>query len=271
MKRIIFPLLLWLFLAGSCKAPKDVVYFQHIENLTEEQKEAMNQVYNPKICIDDALIINVTSPDGETAAKYSLPPYSYYTPAGSSGGKNNYTETTNLHTYLVDESGCIHFPLLGRIQLAGLSIHEATRKMEELLKPTVPGVLVGVSISNFKVGIVGEVGSPNMYQIEGARVSILDLIAMAGDLRITGDRKNVWLYRDNNGKKEYIQMDLTDPALFASPYFYLQQNDVLYVAPNDAQKKNSRYNSEKTYRTSLFAMIISGLTAVSTIIVQTSK
>lgn len=271
MKYICIPLLSLLsilLLATSCKTPKDVVYFQGIDQLTPAQEAAMNQIHIPKICVDDVLVINVTSPDGQSAAGYSVAPYVYNKPGESDA---SLSETQNLYTYLVDEEGYIKFPRLGRVQLAGLTVNEANRKMEELIMPAVPKVLVSVQIVNFKVGIIGEVKNPDIYSINGTRVSILDLMAMAGDLKITGDRKNVLLMRDHNGVKEHAILDLTDPAIFTSPYYYLQQNDMVYVAPNKAQKKNAKYNEEKGFMASLFALILSGLTSVATIIVQTSK
>lgn len=266
MKRIFFPLLFLLVLLGSCKTPKNISYFQGIENLTQEQEDAMNQVYNSKICNDDVLIINVTSPDRETAAYFNPPPYAYYMPGESEIGIS--AETQNLYTYLVDEDGYINFSVLGRIKIAGLTINEANRMMEELIKPSVPSVLVNITIANFKVGVIGEVVRPNTYSIKSSRVSVLDLIAMAGDLTIVGDRRDVLLLRDNNGIKERIHMDLTDPAIFASPYYYLQQNDIVYVRPNKAQKRNSMYSNENNFKISMFSAIFSAVSVISTTVLS---
>lgn len=269
MKHLLFSALFLLVFVSSCKTPQTISYFQGIEDLTPEQIEAMNQTHNPKICVDDFLIINVTSPDRETASPYNPPPYGIYMPGESEIGIS--AETQNLYTYLVDEEGHINFPVLGRIKIAGLTINEANRMMEGLIKESVPQALVNIQIANFKVGIIGEVVRPNMYTIKSGRISIVDLVAMAGDLTIMGDRENLWLLRDNNGVKERIHMDLTDPAIFASPYYYLQQNDVVYVTPNKAQKRNSLYNNEKTYMISLFSVIISALSVISTTIIQSVK
>ena len=265
MKHIFFPVLL-LVVLGSCKTPQNISYFQGIETITEEQKAAMNQTHNPKICIDDALIINVTSPDRETAAAYNPPPYAYYKPGESEIGIS--AETQNLYTYLVDEEGFIKFPLLGRIKIAGLTVNEANRMMKGLIKEAVPNVLVNIQIANFRIRIIGEVARPNEYSIKSNRISILDVIAMAGDLTIMGDRKNVWLLRDNNGIKEQFSLDLTDPAIFASPYYYLQQNDIVYVVPNKAQKRNSMYSNENNFRLSVFASIFSAASVVSSTILS---
>ena len=258
MKRLLFPVLLSVVLLSSCKTPQSITYFQGIENLTMDQMNSIEQAHNPKICIDDVLIINVTSPDRETAAPYNPPPYGIFMPGESEIGIS--AETQNLYTYLVDDQGEINFPVLGRVKIAGLTINEATRMMEELLKDGLPGGLVNITIANFKVRIIGEVARPNEYSIKNTRISILDLIAMAGDLTIMGDRKNVLLVRDMNGNKEYLKYDLTDPAIFTLPHYYLQQNDVVYVYPNNAQKRNSLYSNEHNFRISFFSLILSSIT-----------
>ncbi len=262
MNRFFFPVFVcFVILLSSCRTPKDISYFQGIDNLTEEQKKAMNQTYNPRICIDDILIINVTSPDRETAAPYNPPPYGYYKPGEAEIGIS--AETQNLYTYLVDEQGYINFPVLGRVEIAGLTINEANRMMEDMLRSSLPKVLVNIQIANYKVGIFGEVARSNTYTIKSTRVSILDLIALAGNLNINADRKNILLIRDNNGSKELVHMDLTDPAIFASPYYYLQQNDMVYVEPNKAQKRNALYSNENGYRLSIFTAVVSVLSLVA--------
>ena len=260
MNRIFF-LAIWLiFLFGSCRTPKDLSYFQGIEQLTEEQREAMNQQYIPRICIDDALIIYVTSPDRETAAPFTAPPYGYYMQGEAEIGIS--ATTQNLFTYLVDESGEINFPVIGKIRVVGLSVNEATRMMEGLVREYVPKAVVSVQISNFKVGIMGEVRTPNIFTVKTPRVSILDAIAMAGDLTVLADRTNVWLHRDNNGEKIHVKMDLTDPALFASPYYCLQQNDMIYVRPNDAQMRNSQYSNRDNTMLSVYSAIVSSISLI---------
>ena len=258
MNRKLFPVLLLIVLLSSCKTPQNITYFQGLESLTAEQMASVDQAHNPKICINDYLIINVTSPDRETAAPYNPPPYGIYMPGEAEIGIS--AETQNLYTYLVDDEGCINFPDLGHIKIAGLTIHEANRMLEGLLKNDLPKGLINISIANFKVRIMGEVVRPNEYPVKNSRITILDLIAMAGDLTIMGDRKNVYLIRDNNGKKEHLKYDLTDPAIFTLPHYYLQQNDVVYIPPNNSQKRNSLYSNEHNFRLSVISMVITAIT-----------
>ena len=266
MKRIFFPCILFILLTGSCRTPQNIAYFEGIEDITEEQRAAMSHKYVPVICIDDALIINVTSPDRATTAPFAPPPYGFFMPGEAEIGIS--ATTQNLYTYLVDEYGEINFPVLGRIHVAGLSINETIRLLEKMIWETAPTALVSVQIANFKVGIIGEVKIPDIFTIKTPRISILDLIAMAGDLTITADRKNVWIHRDNNGEKIQVRVDLTDPAIFASPYYYLQQNDIVYVRPNDAQKRNSKYSLNDNVRITLYSAIVSSVSIVISAIIN---
>ena len=260
MKHIIFIAVCLVFLIGGCRAPKDVVYFQGIENLSEEQLAKMNQKYTPRICIDDALIINVTSPDRATVAQFSPPPFGYYLPGESEIGIM--ATTHNLFTYLVDENGTINFPVIGRIHLAGLSVNEAIRKMEELIWETAPAAVISVQIANFKVSIMGEVLLPDSYDIKTPRLSILDLIAKSGGMTIMANRKNVLLLRDNNGEKVPVIIDLTDPGIIASPYYYLQQNDIVIIQPNEAQQRTALFSNKDNTRLTLFSVIIASISFI---------
>lgn len=263
MKRIFFFGLITILLTGACRTPQ-ISYFQGVENLTEEQQAAMTHKYIPIICIDDALIINVTSPDRATTAPFSPPPFGFYMPGEAEIGIS--ATTQNLFTYLVDENGEINFPILGRIHVAGLSINETIRMLEKMIRETAPEAVVSIQIANFKVGIVGEVKTPNIFTIKTPRISILDLIAMAGDLTIMADRKNVWIHRDNDGEKIQVQMDLTDPAIFASPYYYLQQNDLVYVRPNEAQMRSSKFSQYESLKVAMIAAISPTVTFLISVI-----
>ena len=174
--------------------------------------------------------------------------------------------TQNLFTYLVDENGDINFPVLGRIHVAGLTVNEAIRMLEQMIRVTAPKAVVSVQVANFKVSIIGEVKMPDTYDIKTPRLSILDLIAMGGDLTVLADRKNVWIHRDNNGEKIHVRMDLTDPAIFASPYYYLQQNDIVYVHPNEAQRRNSLFSEKDGVRITMYSAIVTSISVIASAI-----
>ena len=148
-----------------------------------------------------------------------------------------------------------------------MTLHEANEKLQEMIKEGLPEALVNVQIVNFKVAIMGEVNRTNVYTIKNNRVSILDLIAMAGDLTINARRENILLIRDNDGKKEIIRLNIADPNIFASPYFYLQQNDVVYVEPNKAKKRNANFSSAQQYTLTMFSTILTAVSVITTIVV----
>ncbi|MDR3194327.1 MAG: polysaccharide biosynthesis/export family protein [Tannerella sp.] len=256
-----------LLLLGSCRVPRDVVYFQGLDDLTRKQTELMNQTYHTKICADDMLTINVSAEDPTVVAGFNPPAFGY----NPQGEMDMNMGVQNLFSYLVDRDGNINFPVAGQVHLAGLTVHEANKTLQDLIVHWVPDALVNVQIVNFKVGIFGEVTRTNMYPIPNSRISILDLIAMAGDLTINANRKNILLIRDNDGQKEYARFDITDPDIFASPYFYLKQNDLVYVEPNNAKIRNANYSSAQQYTLTIFSTIMTGASVITTIILAISN
>jgi polysaccharide export outer membrane protein len=248
--------------------PKDVTYFQGLDNLSPEQLALTNHTYNTKICEDDLLTISVSSWDPTVTVPFNPPAYGYY-----QQGEVDATAAAvqNLYSYLVDKDGYINFPILGMVHVGGSTIHEAGRKLQDLIKESVPDVLVSVQIVNFKVGIFGEISRTNTYTIRNNRISILELITMAGDLTINANRKNILLIRDNNGQKEYVRLNITDPNIFASPYFYLKQNDIVYVEPNKAKQKNANYSTAQQYTLTTISTIMTGVNIVATIILAISS
>jgi len=146
--------------------------------------------------------------------------------------------------YLVSDSGYIDFPILGRFQAAGLTRDSLARSIKAKLVAGlyVEDPVVTVRLQNFRVAVLGEVARPNQLQVQGERLTLLEALALAGDLTIYGQRKNVLVLREDNGRYTMGRVDLTGKSLFASPYYYLQQNDIVYVEPNKKKKRQSTYN-----------------------------
>jgi polysaccharide export outer membrane protein len=161
--------------------------------------------------------------------------------------------------------------VLGRIQAAGLSKHELSMFLQHAIGKYVKDVMVNIQIINYKISVLGEVARPGSINVRNDRISILDAIAQSGDLTINGNRKNILVTRNNNGTPEVGRIDLTDPAVFTSPYYYLQQNDVIYVEPNDAKKRNANYSSAQQYTLTIVSTIMTGVSVVSTIILAISR
>ena len=137
--------------------------------------------------------------------------------------------------------------------------------MTKRISAYVKSPIVTIQIRNFKVSVLGEVNKPGTVNVPNERLSVLDALGMAGDLTIYGNRTNVLLIRDNNGLKEYHRFDLTSAEMLTSPYYYLQQNDVLYVEPNNARKGNAKYSQNGQFNVSLASTIISALSILASL------
>jgi len=261
----VFILCMTLLLA-ACKTPMDVTYFQGIDSYNKEQMEKMSQTYSAIICEDDLLIITVTAWDPNVVVPFNPPTYAF-----TQQGETSVNSTQQMQTYLVDKEGKINFPVLGRVHAAGFSKQELNEHLQKEISRYVKDAMVNVQIINFKVSVLGDVARPGSINVRNDRITILDAIAQSGDLTINGNRKNILIYRDNNGTPEYGRIDLTDPALFASPYFYLKQNDVVYVEPNDAKKRNANYSSAQQYSLTIISTIMTGVSVLGTLLLAISR
>ena len=245
-----------LALLSSCTAPKEVIYFQDIDQL---KQEAIAREYEVKIRPDDLLGIIVTGKDQEVVLPFNLPVTSYQI-------GETYTQQ-RLAGYLVDPAGDIDFPFLGKLHVAGLTRTEVTELIkdrlsgEDLLKDPV----VTVQFLNFKVSVMGEVARPGTFDITGDRVTLLEALSMAGDLTIYGRRDRVAVIREENGERTVRYHDLRSSDIFESPCYYLQQNDVVYVAPNDIRTGSSRINSNNS--ASVWLSAVSVLASIASLIV----
>jgi polysaccharide export outer membrane protein len=227
MKQI-FYLSVVLILFSSCKAYKQVAYFQGLEEQGDLEETIKN--YSPlKIQKDDMLAITVASMNSEASAIFNLGASTGALSGGASGS------TSTPIGYLVDQTGSIQLPFLGKIKVEGLSTAEIGKLLEDKLQQYLKDPIVTARLTNFKISILGDVTAPGVYPVQGERISLVEALSMAGDLSITGMRKNVLLIRENNGKREYVRLDLNDKNVFNSPYYYLQPNDALYIQPSSAK------------------------------------
>lgn len=248
---------------GSCKSTKDVSYFQNLSEkaIVRAQNDTILN-YEPRIMPDDMLGITVVGIDPNSVAPFNLPAMSFLTP-----GEQQLTFTQSLQSYLVSPDGYINFPVLGKLKVGGLTKQECITYLEKLISNYVKDPLVNIQLLNFKISILGEVNKPGTFSVLNDRTSILDALGLAGDLTIYGERGNVLLIRDHNGKKELHRYDLTRSDLFTSPYYYLQQNDVIYVEPNRPKQKNARYSQQDAFNVSLFSAIVSTMSVIASLII----
>ncbi|MBQ2787618.1 MAG: polysaccharide biosynthesis/export family protein [Bacteroidaceae bacterium] len=241
-----------LLFTVSCTSYKKVPYLQNSGELPSmEQNTTM---FDAKVQPKDLLIITVVSPKDPTAsAVYNLTtgiPYD---------NRFSLTSQPTLQSYLVDNDGCIVFPVIGEINVAG----KTKKEIENLIADKIKGAfteppIVNVRFENFKISILGEVNSPGTYTIKNEKVNVFEALALAKDLTVYGLRENVKLIRENsNGKKEIHELNLNDVSIVTSPYYYLQQNDILYVTPNKAKAKNSDIGSSTSLWFSATSIMIS--------------
>ena len=247
-------------LLPSCKTSNQVTYFQDLDQNSIELLTKQDTSYEVKICPDDQLSIFVSSIDPNAVAVFNLPLTTYLTP-----GTTSVSTTPSIQSYLVDSNGNIDFPVLGTLQVAGLTRNELSAMLKEKISAYAKSPLVTIQIQNFKISVLGEVNKPGTLTIPNERISILDAIGMAGDLTIYGERSNVVVIRDNKGKKEYHRFDLTSSNTLTSPYFYLQQNDIVYVEPNKARRGNSKYSQNDQYNVSVASTIISAISVIASL------
>ena len=254
LKNIFLNLMLFiLFAFSSCVSKKNINYFQNdLSNL----KNGVNK-YSLRFKPDDLLTINVTSEDLEAVKPFNLPTVAY----------NAVTNTVNgipkQQSYLIDANGMIRFPILGKIKIEGLSRIETIELMTKKLKPYVNDAVVNIQILNFKINVLGDVKNPGMFPVENERITVLDALALAGDLNISGERLVIVKRETKNGLTSGF-IDLKSDMLFDSPFFYLQQNDVVYVNPNNAKIQSASYNQN----TGLFISITSVLISLISILTR---
>lgn len=234
-------LLAGMIAVSSCTSYKQVPYLQ---NSAEIDTTMVVELYDARIQPKDMLTITVSSEDADAAIPFNL------TVATPQTATRYLTSQPTLQTYLVDNNGCIDFPTLGTLCIGGMTKTEVEALLKEKLRGHFTSdPIVNVRMVNYKISVLGEVLRPNSYTISNEKVNIFEALALAGDLTIYGKRDGVKLIReDADGTKRIVPINLNDASIIYSPYYYLQQNDVLYVEPNKAKAQNSEVGS----MTSLF-------------------
>lgn len=233
----------------SCVSSKEIIYFQDEPvGLTNQINLNSDIIYKP----NDLLFISIGG-DKDAVAPFNLPAISYSTSSISANGE------LKMPTYLIDSDGFIEYPVLGSIKLAGLTRTQATLFLKNKLKDYIKEPIVNIRLINFTITVLGEVNSPGTFSIEDERITLPEALGLAGDLTIHGKRENVFLIRENNGKKEFAKIDLTSINVVNSPNYYLEQNDVIYVEPNQAKVRSASFNQNN-------AIIISAIGTLATIL-----
>ena len=256
---LLIGLLGWMM--TGCSSYKNVPYLQNVEDVDAMQAEL--PLYDATIMPKDLLTITVNTTNPVATAPFNLIVQS----AIDESRSNSLTHQSVLQQYIVNNEGNIDFPVLGRLQVGGLTKNEAENLIREKLKPYLKEVpIVTVRMPNYKISVLGEVARPGTFVVNNEKVNILEALAMAGDMTIWGMRDNVKLVRENaKGKREIIMLNLNQADLLKRPYYNLQQNDILYVSPNKTKAKNSDIGQSTTLWISATSILVSLASLLATI------
>lgn len=263
MKKIIYSALVALtmvLMLSSCGSTKNVAYFQNADSISYA---ASKMLYEAKIMPKDELTITVITTDPKAAIPFNLAVSQTIGTGGqlsSSGG--------NLQGYLVDNSGNIEFPVVGTLHVGGLTKNQAENLIKSKVKPYLAeqeNPIVTVRMGSYHVSVLGEVTKPGVIYAPQEKMSVLEALAQCGDLTIYGKRDNVLLIRqDAEGEKHTYRLNMNDANIINSPYYYLQQNDIIYVEPNKVKAQNSAIGSSTT----LWFSAVSILTSIASLVVN---
>jgi polysaccharide export outer membrane protein len=271
MKKILGILSAAALLLGlaSCN-PETYKKINYLQDVTDNTSMSMKVNRGIIIQPQDQLSIIVTSRDPKMATAFNLSVSTFYTGTelSASGASQRITG------YVVSNEGDINFPSLGTLHVAGLNRWELQDLIRDRLSDEglLKDAVVTVEFLNFKVSVLGEVAAPGTYNVTGDKITILQALALARDLTIYGQRDNVQVIREQNGKRQIYVMDLTNSGIFDSPAYYLQQNDVVYVTPSKVRAGQGEIN-ENYFKSGSFWISLASIsmTTVNFIIALTNR
>ena len=246
-------LLLATTLLSSCGTTKQIAYLQNSDSIDFAQSRFL---YDARIMPKDQITISVNTTTPEASVPFNLLLQNSYTQ-----GRAVNSSSSVLMPYLVDNEGFINFPIVGKLKVGGLTKAEAEQLVTEKIRPYMAeseNPVVTVTMASYSVSVLGEVNHPGTFQVSREKITILEALAQAGDLTIYGVRDRVKLIReDATGKKSIETLNLCDANIINSPYYYLQQNDVVYVEPNKIKAQNSKVGQTTTLWFSATSILVS--------------
>jgi len=233
----------------SCTPKKNLLYYQNIDSMVSEKLNS----YEIRIQPDDLLTINISAEDPKSTAPFNLNPQDVL---GQGSGQSQMNKSA-VNDYLVDKDGYIEFPELGKMKLGGLTRSEALSLFKNKLSAYIKNPIVTLRVTNFKVAVHGEVNGPGIHSVSSDRLTLIEALTMAGDLKPTANRKNILVIREIDGVKSYFRVDVSKSDFINSPYYYLAQNDVVYVEP-----KNRTISPDTTLAMTFLSMMSTLITFV---------
>jgi polysaccharide biosynthesis/export protein len=219
-----------LMLSTSC-SQRNLVYFSDLQGTSNNETPIRNYA-QPTIQPDDILSISVSSLNPESNVLFN----NVILPTTANSGSVIATTKVN-EGYIVDKGGFINFPVIGKVMLAGLTKEQAIEKMTNEIKAHVKNPIVNIRFLNFKITVIGEVSKPSTFTIDTEKINVLEALGLAGDMTAYGRRENVLIIREQQGVRRTTRINLNNKDVLNSPYFYLQQNDIVYVEPSNREKK----------------------------------
>jgi len=254
MKKLPLPIMVvtMILMMVGCGSSKEVAYWQNIDSIS---LAASKGLYDAKIMPKDELTILVQTTDPLTSEPFNL------RSTGQTSSKNQITG------YLVDNDGMINFPIVGKIHVAGLTKTECEDLIKSKIQPYLARTenpLVSVRTSSYRITVIGEVNKPGVIPVATEKISLIEALAEAGDMTIYGKRDNVLLVReDKSGEKHKVRLNMNDANIINSPYYYLQQNDIVYVEPHKVKARNTFFGSN----TSIFYSVIGITTSLVSLLI----
>ncbi len=246
MKKLFILLFIFPIVFTSCLPKKEIIYLQGMQNSDNSSTN-----YEPLIQRDDILYINISSQEAEAVVAFNLDAQTSKDLNTSSSGY-----TSQKQSYLVDNLGNIEFPILGTISVAGYSINEFRDVLKLKLKDYVLDPVINIRIINFKVTVTGEVNKPGVVSTTSQRLTLFDALALSGDLTLYGKRDNILLVRDFQGVKTYNRVDITKADFVNSPFYYLDQNDLIYVEPRKAKIDSTAIGTNIPFIVSIVGILL---------------
>lgn len=254
MKKLLLPIIALVMILSmvGCGSSKNVTYWQNIDSIS---LAASKGLYDARIMPKDELTILVQTTDPLTSEPFNL----------RLNGQQNQTQNRG---YLVDNDGYINFPIVGKIHVAGLTKTECEDLVKSKIQPYLSRTenpLVSVRMSSYRITVIGEVGSPGVIPVSTEKINIVEALAQAGDMTVYGKRDNILLIReDQQGEKHKVRLNMNDANIINSPYYYLQQNDIVYVEPHKVKARNTFFGSN----TSIWFSVLGIATSITGLLIN---
>lgn len=235
----------WLILFASCSRQRNLVYFSDLKS----NSEATNAILSdgePRIIKNDIISVTVNTTSPESNVMFAL-----------NSNNMNASGYYEREGYRVNEEGKIKFPVLGEIKIDGLTVAQTQDLIESKLNQVVKKAVVNVKFMNFRVTVIGEVNHPSTFTVQNEKINLLEALGLSGDMTPFGKRENVLLIRETDGKRMMVRLNLNHKDILTSPYFYLKQNDIVYVEPDKA--KSVEYSNSNR----MMPLIVATISAVA--------